>query len=126
MPTLEELIAEHTKDGKRPDELRLGRVNWGNGWWFRPYFRTRTGDWYGIDRAIEEDAYHGSADGFELYTEPKPKVKRAQYLVHIKGYDPYITDTLHANEKSVQLRNLTGNPFVICERLTETEREFDE
>lgn len=65
-------------------------------------------------------------ENFDLYTEPKPKVKRAQYLVHIKGFDPYITDTLHANEKSVQSRNLTGNPFVICERLMETEREFDE
>src|SRR5574338_410160 len=100
--TLDELITELTKDGKRPDELRLGRVNWGNGWWFRPYFRTRTGDWYGIDRAIEKDAYHGSADGFELYTEPKPKVKRAQYLLAYRGMNPFITDQLYIDEKRVR------------------------
>lgn len=125
MTTLDELITELTKDGKRPDELRVRNDAWAPGEYFIPYFKTPDGTWHGrmmpYDYYAHFISYRGSV--WRLY---KPKVKRAQYLLHIKGFDPYITDTLHANEKSVQLRNLTGNPFVICERLMDTEREFDE
>lgn len=124
MPTLDELIAEHTKDGKRPDDIRVRQSDWRPEAWFRPYFKSRW--WYGLNQDGTQRSFTAVEEDFELYTEPKPKVKRAQYLVHIKGYDPYITDILHTDEKSVQLRNLTVNPFILCERLMETEREFDE
>jgi len=121
--TLDELITELTKDGKRPDEFRVRAVDHKPGYWFRPYFKAN-GRWHGVD---DSGSYWWSGlddDTFELYTEPKPKVKRAQYLLAYPGVNPFITDQLYIDEK--QVRDQMAKNLIICERLTETEREFDE
>lgn len=124
MPTLDELIAEHTKDGKRPDDIRVRQSDWRPEAWFRPYFKSQYGCWYGLNQDGTQRSFTPVEEDFELYTEPKPKVKRAQYLLAYPGVNPFITDQLYIDEK--QVRDQMAKNLIICERLIETERDFDE
>ena len=74
MATISELM-----EGGRPGEVRItcrGEVN--PHWWFEPYFEVG-GMWYGKTPEKTVAAYANG--GWEIYTEPKKKVKWVEYLV---------------------------------------------
>lgn len=63
-----------------------------------------------------------TADDWEVQEEPKPKVKRAQYLVIPLGDDaPFQTTDFYKDD--IEARLLNEDWEII--RLTETEREFE-
>src|SRR5574338_716543 len=124
MPTLDELIAEHTKDGKRPDELRIAHCSWLPDQWFQPFYKCRNGFWHGLIQNNANDFYEGRGE-WKLYTEPKPKVKRAQYLYQLRGGKPRKTTRYYKDDS--EFIDCGGfYDLLLCERVIETEREFDE
>lgn len=78
MPTIKELVDAHSKV---PGDIRVTTKSMCG--WFQPFFETPTDKWIGPCAANNEYLVVGKAanDDWHLYTEQKPKVKRAQYLV---------------------------------------------
>lgn len=73
MPTISELVKQHSKV---PGDIRVYDKEHPVDGWFRPYYLSDdTGDWRGISSVSGDDIYDNYRD-YELYTEPKPKVKR--------------------------------------------------
>ena len=55
--------------------------------WFKPYFKDRSGDFWGLDS--EGNSTHwlkSDRHKWELYTEPKKKVKVYQYMFKNKSF----------------------------------------
>jgi hypothetical protein len=119
MASIKELVEKHSKvpgDIKIAHEVMPIR--------FRPFFLSSiSGYWFG--RADDGGAvqHNGNDTQWKLYTEPKPKVKRAQYLVKYESSSvPFISDCLWESEEEARI----VYPAAKLTRLPETEREFDE
>lgn len=120
MPTIAELVAAHSKV---PGDIRITR--WGHAFWYQPVYQI-DGNWYGPTQQNPCEAYPNSdqpnGGGWHLYPEPRPKVKRAQYLIEEKGKYPALSTMLFSDLKEAEF--CYGG--VTLTRLMETEREFDE
>jgi hypothetical protein len=77
--------------------------------------------WYAVDGRYNV-ARESDYDLVAEWTEPKPKVKRAQYLVVPHADQPYITGRMYKDEEEARASHGKGK----YTRLIETEREFDE
>lgn len=65
MATIDELM-----EGKAPGSILLKQEH---EIIFRPYFKSKSGEWYGIDSQGFQHSHKCRSDGWYLYEEPKPK-----------------------------------------------------
>jgi hypothetical protein len=115
-------------EGKKPGEIKVRKSDYGEGRYFIPYFRTTYDSWHGLHEDETNNYYAANVDLWELYTEPKPKVKRALYVIvpldeinQPRLYSFYCKDEVEVYEC------LGISPIRFkCIRLPETEMEFDE
>lgn len=126
MPTIKELVDKHSKV---PGDIRVIHPDFNTGVWLRPYFHCELNKcWYGRNEVGNAMVVCDSlSPNFQLYEEPKPKVKRAQYLI-VEGegryHNPYTTADWYKDEDDARLgTSVFGHGQFI--RLTETERDFD-
>lgn len=124
MTTLDDLISELTKDGKRPDEFRVRDPEWPSEGWFRPYFKDNSNDWVGQYESGITLIVKGNRI-LQIYTEPKPKVKRAQYLVFETERKPYLTHFYYKDDEEI-LTDFSGRNNIKVKRLDHTKIECDE
>ena len=110
-------------EGKRPGEIKVCNEYYHKGAYFIPYFQSVYGNWHGLREDGTNDYYITNSDCWEIYTEPKPKVKRAQYLFINSESLPAVKDQFFVDDAEA-LKWAALNTKVI--RLPETEREFDE
>jgi hypothetical protein len=109
-------------EGKKPGQIRVRKAGYREDKYFVPYFLSILGNWHGIHQDGAADSFYGEGDYWQLYTEPKPKVKRAQYMIFY-GANPLQTPNYFRDDEEVW----SDYPSVKrIERLPETEREFDE
>ena len=70
-------------EGKVPGSVKVRKegVLWGAGAYFVPYFCSNSGTWFGLRQdGYQSDSDDAPTDGWELYTEPKPKRMVPTYL----------------------------------------------
>lgn len=119
MATIKELVDAHSKV---PGDIRVTRLCWGPGRSFVPYYFADLGaslsGWCGM----KGGAHSCPADygDFELYTEPKPKVMRAQYLVEPLSGIPFTSLYWCVDEEEIRSFSPNAGKFTRLE-----EREFD-
>jgi hypothetical protein len=73
MATIFELIAKHSKV---PGDIKVRRPVWSGIAWFQPYYTDADGDFVGPAENGYTLTLTGLDPDYELYVEPKPKVKR--------------------------------------------------
>ena len=118
MATLNQLM-----EGRRPGEIKVCKLSLGGGSYFIPYFQNVYGRWHGLREDGTNEDYAANNNLWEIYTEPKPKVKRAQYIINRSHHLPFVSPILFKDE--VEARKLYPDAVTV-ERMSETEREFDE
>lgn len=120
MPTISELIKEHSKV---PGDIRVRRKSWAIGDWFQPFFPCEESFTYRGKANDREDFLQDATYGdWQLYTEPKSKVMRAQYLMIRNGINrPFITSGFYINDADL----LADYPMA-SEYERQFEREFDQ
>ena len=121
MPTISELVAQHSKI---PGDIRVWDTK--DKEWMRPYWDLQVGsetDWIGpTSTKPYGDQWGNTARDYQLYTEPKPKVMRAQYLIVPFQSEkmPHTTSKwyLDANElrSDVEMRGRTFSALRLDER----------
>lgn len=120
MATVSELVTKHSKV---PGDIKVRHCTWPKMEWARPYFQTRNGIFHGLNED-DNNIWLGTDNNFELYVEPKRKVKRAQYLLEWQNCRPEVTSVFFVDDDDVR-RCFNSNLLIRLTRLTETEREFD-
>lgn len=116
MPIISQLM-----EGRNPGEIKV----YSGAHRFIPYFESY-GMWHGLDACGNPTAFLDSCTSWKIYTEPKPKVKRAQYLLmFLDDPRPFVTGRLFVDDKDV-CDAYDIKKYRVLERLLETEREFDE
>ncbi len=115
--TIDEMTIDELMEGKKPGEVRLrDRLS---GIIFTPYFNI-CGQWYGIKNGHCDD-FHGKGSGnWEIYNEPKPKVKRWMWVRITSEGARLNTHFLTEDEAFVHFENFK------FEKLPGSEMEFDE
>lgn len=79
MAKIQELI--DAQEDWKPGSLILGTSEWGAGVFFIPYYFCETGkEWFGLDQNNESEAWSTIGDLWEVYTEPRKKVKYYQWV----------------------------------------------
>ena len=120
MATLNELM-----EGKKPGEIKVQLKSFLPEQYFVPHFQSICTLWHGINESGDYERYDEDLRDWQLYTEPKPKVKRAQYIVISDFYGlPHRTTGFFKDDDEAR-ENCPGTKKKV-ERLPETEREFDE
>lgn len=115
MATIKELVDAHSTV---PGDIRVSRPDRAE--WLRPFYQVDARLWRG-KTPTSEDCLFASYCDMVLYTEPKPKVMRAQYLVTGHRTHPYITVGFFIDEREVRAQyGANGATFTRLE-----EREFD-
>jgi hypothetical protein len=91
MPTISELVDKHSKV---PGDIRVHDPECEDDWQpYRPFMKDRQEDWHCLDVDGSHQEMNAESDCWQLYTEPKPKVMRAQYLVYRCGDErPFTTN----------------------------------
>jgi len=119
MATISELM-----EGKKPGEIKVRNLY---GDIFIPYFKSDV-LWHGLNGYIGKATnFLDSRTSWQIYTEPKPKVKRAQYLVEVDYSVPLITPQFYENDaEAMDAHFVPDGSECRVTRLTETEREFEE
>lgn len=74
MATIDELVAAHSKV---PGDIKIRQNSWDSGEFFIPYFKDET-YWFGMNELSTSDQWMITKD-WELYTEPKKKIKLYKY-----------------------------------------------
>ena len=76
MTTIDELINKERSGSKfiQDGSFRVRRPDWKGDYFIMPYYKTKDKYWSGLDRDGETTCYKDCL-GFEIYEEPKPKVK---------------------------------------------------
>jgi hypothetical protein len=73
MATISELVAKHSKV---PGDIKVRRQCRGPSDWFRPYFPIGDEWWRGQSFITPDARVSSEFNDWQLYTEPKPKIKR--------------------------------------------------
>jgi hypothetical protein len=121
MATLDKLM-----EGKGPGEIKVRKSSYGEDGYFIPYFRSIYDTWHGLRDDETNDYYDANYDCWELYTEPKPKVRRAQYLMQNLIADRRPFQTYEFFRDDAEAAAAFGSLVMVIGRVVETEREFDE
>jgi len=96
---------------------------WVNIKWVEFYFCNLKNHYYGLDdNGVLYGSLPDNENTWRLYTPPKPKVKRAPYMVYNGGCSPCLTNVYYKDDK--EFKADYGN--LRFERMTEFEREFEE
>ncbi len=122
MPTIAELVKEHSKV---PGDIRIRLPIWDTYNAFRPFYLSVSG-WHGLREHDSSWCYPECMDdGWQLYTEPKPKVMRAQYLIEPIDLTslPFITDRFFKDDDQVAKHH--GGTHAVARYTRLDEREFD-
>lgn len=120
MPTIKELVDKHSKV---PGDIRITHPEFIRFDWLKPFFVAK-GTWYGTDREDKLASLHDDNDeGYELYEEPKPKVKRAQYMFYPHSEQPPWLTSSFFKDTEEAYQHVPGKGILV--RLDETELEFD-
>ena len=114
---LEEVIEVQLRAGNRLDQCaaKFGHVE------FYPKYKLASGGYLGIDGFGWASMW--APDVGDWQPLAPHKVKRAQYLIDGLQHRPFISSTLFKDEHDVRLFYPEATTV---ERLTESEREFDE
>ena len=113
------------------DELMLGKekgkitIQDVMGHVFVPYFVSWEGNWYGLDPDGNANFWGRHIHCWRLHVPPKPKVRRAQYMIVQKGEPPFISISFFKDDADFR-KHITFLPGSEITRLPETEREFSE
>ena len=124
MATISELM-----EGKKPGEIKIRLDTFLKGHYFIPYFQAEYDNWHGVlcdTRDTIHAHYYGVySEGWELYTEPNPKVLMAQYLMQnmITGR-PFLSTEYFRD--GTEAAAAFGSYSRVLGRAVETEREFEE
>ena len=78
MATIQELVDQ--QEDWKPGTLKLRNNGEEDRKYFMPYFLDSEGEWVGVDEHRETTAFNENSTGWEVYTEPKKKVKYYQWI----------------------------------------------
>lgn len=92
MATIDELM-----EGKKPGEIKVRRRSWSEEVYFTPYFK-EADVWYGL-RNSYHDFWSGDVDEYEIYREPKPKVRRYLWAFKSLNDKQWMLETTFATEE---------------------------
>lgn len=125
LSTIDELM-----EGKKPGEIKIRQIGWDSKKWFQPFFAT-SGEWTGIlnneSGTPYRSVWYGDEALWQLWSEPKKKVKRWQWAVWFKDLAaPKSSSTFFTSEEEARAAIVDESNIKIMQRLDFTEQEFDE
>jgi hypothetical protein len=114
--TLDELMKD-----RRPGEIKVRCEEWAPKNWFQPFYVTETA-WHGRCQNNESYAYTRDEDGWELWVEPKKRVKRWLLAERIDPKGPWHCSTRFYSDDELESFRIQLGPNMIKTDVTiETE-----
>ncbi len=124
MSTIDQLMT-----GKKPGEIKIRASGWDDETYFVPYFQEDNAGnyWYGVIPGKGVHNYNPEEDGWEIYSEPKPKVKRWMWIIKYEPTDELVyKGLLHVISTVYMSEEETKRLDVKLIKIPQSEMEFDD